>query len=115
MTINKAIERLAEHKPHTYTDETVADWIMTLEKDICRYITGRDTELEFPDDGERELTAGGSYEDLYELYCEAQVDRLNREFENYSNSYAVFNSVYEDFAKDYLRHHRPESAGAVRI
>lgn len=115
MTINKVMERLAEHKPHTYDSETVAGWIITLEKDICHYIVGEDKELEYPDNADDELTAGGPFEDIYELYCEAQIDRLNREFGQYANSYAVFNSVYSDFSKDWLRHHRPVSAGPVRI
>ncbi|MEA4947048.1 MAG: hypothetical protein VB058_05745 [Oscillospiraceae bacterium] len=116
-TIDDVIKELAEKRPHTYTDESVAGWISTLDGDISSYlgVSGAPIAYTWPDDRTKELFIPAPFDDIYFLFCAAQVDYLNREYDQYANSYAMYNSRISDFQKYYIRHNRPASAGTFTI
>lgn len=116
-TIDKVITELQEKKPHVYSDETVADWCSTVDGDVSLSIRGLTdaAPYEWPGDRDKELLVPSPYDDIYFLFCAAQIDFLNREYGHYANAYAMFNERYNEYAAHYIRNNRPASAGFITV
>ena len=116
-TINQVISELQKKKRHIYADAEVAGWISRLDCEIARGVRRMDEapDRRFPQDGDVPLLVDAPYDDVYLLYCAAQIDYFNAELDAYAGSAAMFNSRFEEFAKDHMRRHRPKSSGQIRL
>lgn len=113
ITMNKVIEQVDEVKPNTFGTEAKFSWLADLDGMISRVVMQQDTvKYAYPDDMDKELLVDAPFESIYKLYLEAQIDYHNREYEHYNNSMLMFNSVFDDFKKAYIRENRPQSSGA---
>lgn len=108
MTPNKAIEIIDRLRPNSYSEEDKLRWINELEGMVQRLVIQSDTinQLSYPEDMEKELLISAPYDDCYTLFLEAKIDYYNREYSNYNNSAVVFESQFNEYKKDYIRHNR---------
>lgn len=134
MTPSKAIEIVDRLKLNSYSDEDKLRWINELDGMVKRLVFQWDekylSELEtkrknnniteeeyaeairkmkpyaYPEDMDTELLVTDPFDDVYTLFLEAKIDYYNREYANYNNSAMVFESQWNEFKKDYIRHHR---------
>ena len=108
MTANKAIEIVDGVRPNAYTDEQKFSWINKLDGMVQRLVMQSDNVVvyEYPADMDRELLVPHPFDDVYTLYLESMIDYHNREFANYNNSAAMFESQFTEYKKAYIREHR---------
>lgn len=110
MTVNEAIAQADALKPGNQIGYEVKEaWLKKLEEQITREIVNTHEGGAVTDGS---LAASGAYEDLYIYYLCAQADRTHEEFAKYNNDMIMFNSRYDEFAKEYHRRHMPKQ---VRI
>lgn len=110
MTPAKVIETVDRLKPNAYSDEDKLRWINELEGMVQRLVVQVDEDkvkqLVYPDDMDKELLIPAPFDDVYGLFVEAKIDYYNREYGNYNNSAMMFESQFNEYKKDYIRHHR---------
>ena len=108
MTPNKAIEIVDGLKPNTYSEEDKLRWISDLDGRVKRLVIQDDEAISyaFPEDMDKELLIPAPFENSYTLYLEAMIDYHNREYGNYNNSVMMFDAIFTDYKKDYIRKHR---------
>lgn len=116
MTINKAIERVDGVKLNTFGEEDKFNWLCDLDGMISRIVMQQKEPVtyQYPADMDKELLVKAPFEEVYTLYLEAQIDYHNREYGNYNNSMLMFNSIFEDYKKAYIRDNMPVSAGGFK-
>jgi hypothetical protein len=133
MTPNKAIEIVDRVKTNSYNEEDKLRWINELDGMVKRlvfqwddtylksietqYKNGQITEeayteimnkakpYSYPEDMDRELLIPSPFENVYPLYIEAQIDFHNREYAHYNNSASMFEALYSEYKKAYIREH----------
>lgn len=112
-TINKVIERVDAVKPNAYGEEDKTRWINQLDGMVQRIVMQKDEAVQYsyPDDMDKELLIPFPFEDTYVFYVMAQIDFLNREYDNYNNAMTMFNNAFEDFKKAYIRENMPKQHG----
>lgn len=108
MTPSKAIEIIDGLKPNVYSDEDKLRWINELDGMVQRLVIQSDEvkQYSYPEDMNKELLIPAPFEHAYTLYLEAKIDYSNREYGNYNNSTMMFESVYSEYKKAYIREHR---------
>lgn len=108
MTPNKVIEKVDSLKPNSYDEEVKLGWISELDGNVKRLVMQEEgyTPYAYPDDMDKELLIPAPFDSVYELYLEAMIDYHNREFQNYNNSAAMFETRYSDYKKAYIREHQ---------
>lgn len=100
MTVNEAILRADELRPNPFGEEQKTKWLSELDGKIAKEILNENfTPYEISDGGERELMAEEAYCDLYLFYLCAMIDFFSRDYGEYNNSVAMFNSAYSSYAK----------------
>ena len=119
-TINEVIERVERIKPvANVDDQDKARWLIELDWRILREIIQKSVHdtppdmppAEWPEDGYKQLLVPSPYDRLYDLYLLAQIEFAIREFGNYNNSMAAFNSLLDIYACHYRNNHMPVSHG----
>ena len=119
-TINEVIERVERIKPvANVDDQDKARWLIELDWRILREIIQKSVHdtppdmppAEWPEDGDKQLLVPSPYDRLYDLYLLAQIEFAIREFGNYNNSMAAFNSLLDIYACHYRNNHMPVSHG----
>ena len=107
MTPNKAIEIIDKLKPNSYSDEDKLRWLNELDGEVQRLVIQEDEvkQYTYPDDMDKELLIPAPFDNTYTFYLETMIDYHNREYGNYNNSAAMFESRYTEFKKDYIRKH----------
>ena len=107
MTPNKAIEIVDRVRPNAYSEEDKLRWINELDGMVQRLVIQSDKIMQYsyPEDLDKELLIPAPFENVYPLYLEAQIDYHNREYGNYNNSVMMFDSIYTDYKKAYIREH----------
>ena len=119
-TINEVIERVERIKPvANVDDQDKARWLIELDGRILREIIQKSVHdtppdmppAEWPEDGDKQLLVPSPYDRLYDLYLLAQIEFAVREFGNYNNSIAAFNSLLDIYACHYRNNHMPVSHG----
>lgn len=100
-TIDTVISELLRVRPHTYSDEDVAGWISRLDGDVSLRVEadGAPVTYSWPSDRDKTLFIPYPYDDVYLLYCIAQVDYFNLEYGQYANSYSMFNARLDEYLK----------------
>lgn len=118
-SINEVLERVQRARPDAVDDREKAQWLIELDGQIYNDLTkegapdGKPPEA-YPKDGDKDLLVPSPYDRLYDWYVMAMVEFLMRDYEEYQNSYAVFNQAMNEFKAHYRRTHVPKAA-AVRI
>lgn len=119
-TINEVIERVERIKPvANVDDQDKARWLIELDGRILREIIQKSVHdtppdmppAEWPEDGDKQLLVPSPYDRLYDLYLLAHIEFAIREFGNYNNSMAAFNSLLDIYACHYRNNHMPVSHG----
>ena len=108
MTPNKAIEIVDRVKVNTYDEEDKLRWISDLDGMVQSLVFQEDKvkQYVYPNDMDKELLIPAPFEDVYIFYLQAQIDYHNKEYANYNNSALRFETLYNEYKKDYIRHHQ---------
>lgn len=123
MTVQEVLTEVEELKPHQFDDSLLIRWLNDLETTIYKQILSNYIyEEELPeyvpiteDDVERELCITEMYTDIYKFYLFAMIDFYNNETARYQNSYAMYNTVYQDFANYWNRNHRHKGPDRYKL
>ena len=117
MTLHETIAQLDALKYNTYTQAEKLHWLSNLEGRIRREIL--DTHVGGPEGSfipftqdtpmDTVLSIGEPWHEIYLRYLEMQVDYANGEIEKFNNSSAIFQAVYDAFARHYNRTHMPKA------
>lgn len=134
MTPNKAIEIIDNLKVNSYSEEDKLRWIDELDGMVKRlvfqwdekYLKELETQYEsgkltieeyaslldktksysYPEDMDKELLIPPPFENVYSLYLEAKIDYHNKEYAHYNNSAAMFEALFAEYKKAYIRENR---------
>lgn len=116
MKIQYAIDYVNRTKRNTCDRKDMINWLSQLE---CRVKTqiidayeGSENVLftgydEHTDMG-TELLVPAPYDEMYLRYLEAQIDYVNAEEERYNNAIDLFNRLWQEFRRYYIRTHMPK-------
>lgn len=115
MTIAQQIALTNKTIPNTYPSEIKIAWLSTLDHMIYNeLIKAHEGEESIVYNGydestseDTELLAKEPYSEIYGYWLEAKIHYYNGESERYANAITMFNSVYSEFAKRYVKEHRP--------
>ena len=113
-TITSVIAELAAKRPHAYSNDDVSGWIKDVDASVTQYLNVEGAPIT-PADSETALFIPAPFDNIYFLYCLAQIDFLNRDYDQYANTYAMYNARLDDYLKDYIRRNRPASAGTFTL
>ena len=113
-TLNEIIERVDKVKPNTYDDKTKADWLFRLDGRVCREVFQIEPPepYEFPNDADRELLVGFPYDNMYDYYLQSMISYQDKEYSDYNNAVLMFDNVYSEHAKWWLRNNKPKALGS---
>lgn len=113
--IKDIIARVDANKFNEYSDETKLRMVAVLDGKIAVDVlllhpseTGQ-FNYTYPEGLEMEPLVHFPHDDLYEKWLVAQIDLMNREYEDYQNHMEQFNAAYENFVNWLLTYHTPES------
>ena len=119
MKIIDAISTLDSFKQNTYTQDDKIRWLSTVDatvkKEIIDQCVGADKVIfdgyTSDTDENTELLIPAPYDEAYLRWMEAQIDYANGEYGKYNNAMAMFNTLFDAFAKYYARNNTPVSHG----
>ena len=121
MTATEAIAALDALRPgNPYSAGQKRAWLAALDGRIWLEVMQKSPDelpaYPAPAEGETEtaLLVPAPYDLLYPACLAAQVDLADMEWEAYSVSARAYNALFEDYAKYWLRTHRPAGGAAVR-
>ena len=102
MTIRQVIEQVDGVKPNAFTAADKINWINNLEGSLAAEVflmaPEEIAQLHYDaSDMDTELLVSPPYDDIYELYLEAQIDRENGEYNKYQNTAQSYNARRGDF------------------
>ena len=113
--IKDIIALVDANKFNEYSDETKLRLVAVLDGKIAVDVllmhpseTGQ-FNYTYPEGLEMEPLVHFPHDDLYEKWLVAQIDLMNREYEDYQNHMEQFNAAYENFVNWLLTYHTPES------
>lgn len=117
MNIRDALDQVDALKPNQYDEQQKIYWLSQVDQRIYNDVVLRHEMDEsmpatfggYPPDVDQDtrLLAGAPFDALYRWWLEAMIDLGNGELGKYQNSMLLFNSAWNDFAKDYRRKHMP--------
>jgi hypothetical protein len=117
MNVSKVLEQVQALKNgYDVSDETITVHMQTLENRILdEIVRGREGEriiremygnIDLISNPEHMLFAPPGFEDIYALYCCAQIDLMFEDTERYINDSAVFKDTYNELKKYWWQTHR---------
>lgn len=123
MTILEAITRADLIRPNELEPAVKLRWLSTLDGQIDRELLGAhaDASGSFRGyDGDTELSATEllipwPYDELYVRYLLMRIDLEHGELDRYNNEAAQFNRLWQSFAGQYCRTHRPLGVERLRF
>lgn len=117
MNIRDALDQVDALKPNQFDEQQKIYWLSQVDQRIYNDVVLRHERDESmpesfggypPDvDQDTQLLASAPFDALYRWWLEAMIDLGNGELGKYQNSMLLFNSAWNDFAKDYRRKHMP--------
>lgn len=117
MNIRDALDQVDALKPNQFDEQQKIYWLSQVDQRIYNDVVLRHEMDEsmpatfggYPPDVDQDtrLLAGAPFDALYRWWLEAMIDLGNGELGKYQNSMLLFNSAWNDFAKDYRRKHMP--------
>lgn len=121
MTIQSALDMIAELKPHQIPEETMIGWLSQLDARIfAEILQTHAPDARMPDafagyttqtDRDTQLLIAAPYDEIYRFYLEMQIDLADMEMDKYNNSMALYNNAWGEFARMWHRSHMPKQAG----
>ena len=121
MTIAEVIELCDNQKPNAYSDEDKIHWLSKLDQMIFDEVISRhegapDSFAGYTPSTKQstQLLAEDAYADMYVKWLFAQIDFANAEMSRYNNSFAMYNVLYDAFARSYTRKHMPLQPNYIR-
>lgn len=119
MKLMEAISAVDALKPNTYSQEEKISWLSRVDGlvkgqivDIHKgadAVTFEGYTTDTPLD--TQLLVPAPYDELYLRYLEAQIDYHNAEYDRYNNAILMFSTIFDDYAKHYIRTHMPLGKG----
>ena len=121
MTVSQAIDRADLTRQNLLSRELKLAWLSELDGR-----TARELLAGFPgpaaacsgyggEDEEAELLIPAPYDALYVQYLVMRIDLENGELARYNADAVCFNRLWQSFAGEYVRTHRPGGAAALRF
>lgn len=112
MTVQNVLDRVYELRPELYDDAGLLQKLLGLENMIL-------TEIHFTHPLEdigygTHLVVSSPYDDIYEQYLLAQIDRNDMEIEQYNQDMQLFNGTYQEYAARYRRDNLPKQGPQVK-
>ena len=126
MTIDQAIHTVDELKPNQIERARKIQWLSALDLQIyreliCTHERGREEAPEIFG-GYDQTTAPDSlllapppYDEIYRFYLEMHIDLVNREFDQYNNSAALYATAWGRLSRMWHREHKPIGTEEARI
>ena len=108
MTINTIITSVDSLVPNVITPETKAGWIAKVDGMVNKEIVKSLTYTE--PTGDVDLLVPTPYDDLYQLYVEAQIARYNQDYDAYNNTILAYKAAFDDYAAYHRRTNVPAEA-----
>lgn len=110
MTIRELIDYVDEVRPNSFGDKTKIVWINEIEGAVQTEIMGiypsDVAQYEVGEDDDALLLVKAPHAKLYAWYLIAMMDLVSLGDAAYKNSYRIFNTFWEEYARWYLRTHR---------
>lgn len=102
MTLRQVIAMVDDVKPNAFTTANKIEWLNNLEGTLAAEVflmaPEEIAQLHYgPGDLDKVLLVDPPYDDIYELYLEAEIDRANGEYNKYQNTMQSFNARRGDF------------------
>lgn len=123
MKIADAIAEVDNLKPNMYGKKEKIKWLSRLDARIFEEIVKTheynegEEEVSFTPYGENDeeavLLAAEPYDEMYVHWLEAQIDYNNMELDNFNNSNAMFEAIFNLFRNAYNRTHMPKGAQKI--
>ena len=110
MKISEVIENCKKLKESAFDESVVVGWFSRLDGRVSEELIKPETPMtaySYPADLQTQLLIPYPYDEAYIHYVESMVDYSNEEYDKYQNSYAMFNSAFGDYRKQYHRTHTP--------
>ena len=118
MTIKEAIDLVDRLKPNQYTENLKIKWLSKLDGQIYKevFLTHEGNSVENfvgYDEASQEtvLLVPYPYEDIYNYFLQAQIDKENGEIAKYNQSITLYNNAFLSFQNYYNRTHMPLPSG----
>ena len=123
MTILEAITRADQIRPNELDPAVKLRWLSTLDGQIHAELLSAHADAPGPFrgyDGDTELQgtrllAEHPYDELYVRYLLMRIDLEHGEPDHYNNEAAAFNRLWQSYAADYCRKHRPLGAAQLHF
>ena len=107
MKVSELLAQVNKVKPNTYDDTTLLKWVNRAEAmvqtEAMKIQPEAVTEYFLPEDTNTDMLLPPPYDQIYELYVEAQVDYAQQEFGTYNNTMVLFNSAYSEMLAYYVK------------
>lgn len=114
MTINEAIQRADGLRPNAYTEDDKAVWANQVESSVQRDVMKLPAEsrkyFKYPEDGDKELTLTGEWEELYVLFIVSMFDYWSQDTAKYNNSAKMYNDQFDAYKAQYIKEHPKRSS-----
>ena len=118
MTIKEAIDLVDKLKPNQYSENLKIKWLSKLDGQIYKevFLTHEGNPVENfvgydEASQETELLVSYPYEDIYNYFLQAQIDKENGEIAKYNQSITQYNNAFLAFQNYYNRTHMPLPSG----
>lgn len=110
MTIRELIDYVDEVRPNSFGSQTKTVWINEIEGAVQIEIMGiypaDVAQYDAEDDEDTVLLVKAPHAKLYAWYLIAMMDLVSLGDAAYKNSYRIFNTFWDEYARWYLRTHR---------
>jgi hypothetical protein len=109
MTIREAIDNADELKPNAFSDAAKMRWLSELDGRIAAnvFLLGvPDIRYSYADPSTA-LLVDAPHDGMYVQYLCAMADMSNGDYDQYQNTYAAYNALYNDFVVWFIDKYRP--------
>ncbi len=107
MKVSELLAQVNKVKPNTYDNDILLRWANRAEAmvqtEAMSILPEAVTEYTLPEDIDTDMILPPPYDQVYELYVEAQVDYAQQEFGTYNNTMVLFNSAYSEMLAYYVQ------------
>lgn len=115
MTIREVLTKISGLSKHQFSDETLTDWLSTLDGNIKTEILNLydDTENEefkpydLSSDIDKELLVAFPYDEMYIYYLLRQINTFSDELTRANNQNELFKKALQNFKTQYIKEHKP--------
>lgn len=114
MTCRQLIDYIKEVKPSAYSDAILLSWINDLEIEIQSKVWLLDSaSVKLHAVDTEEILADIAHSQMYKAYLTAIIDLTNGEYSKYQNSLEVFNELFAEYKRWYMRRFHPADGKAA--